>query len=131
MPSTTESERMQYQAGRMEEFMRHTRDDVQLIKGGIERLHVDHRALQNAVTEHSVRSVETAKDLGEIKAAMGELHSCMQHLRVQRASNKGRWKSIGIGAASTVGVLTLLVTAMAGKDGDVLSTLSLILGILM
>lgn len=130
MSSVPDSIGLQYHAGRMEEFMRHTGDDMVSIKGGIERLQADQQALQAVVAEHSVRSMEASKDLGEIKAAMAELHACMEGQSIHRAKHTGRWKHIGIGTVLTLGGLTVLVTLLAGKDGDVLDTLSLLLGIL-
>lgn len=131
-----------FQAGRMEEFMRSTRGDVTEIKADVRRLAENQTHLSKAMAEHSTQAASTAQDVGEIKAAMTELHQCVTTLsskihhhessdEINRSSQKGKWKHIGLGALAAVGVLSFVVAVAAGKDGDILATLARVLGVLI
>lgn len=120
-----------FQAGRMEEFMRHTKDDVQAIKLNLNELHKESRQLREAMLQHSQQATNTAEDIGEVKASMVELHQCVSKLHTHKADSKGKWKHIGIGALVTIGILSFVVAVAAGKDGDILTTMARVLGVLI
>lgn len=128
--------------GRYDEFMRHTRGDIAEIKGDVKTLSRNQTELARAMAEHSLQAGSTAEDVGEIKAAMKELHSCFRHLadkvqhhetqeEVTKSSSKGKWKHIGLGAVICLGLISFAVAVMAGGDEDLLVTLSRVIGVLL
>ena len=117
--------------GRMEEYMRHAQTEMAEVKGVLREHSTALSEIRSASKAHNIQSEQTAKDIGEVRAAMSELHACLIRSRNQKATMKGRWKYIGIGAVASVGVLSFIVAIAAGRDGDLLLTLSRILGVLL
>lgn len=115
MNDDTEHQRI---IGRTLEFMENTREDIREIKTWIAEVRKENAA-------HSLQASATAKDVGEIKAAMTELYD-----KVQPKKKGPDWKSVGYGSVAALFVLSFVVAIAAGKDGDLMGTLVRILGVL-
>jgi uncharacterized phage infection (PIP) family protein YhgE len=120
-----------FRAGVADEFMRNTRRDLGDLKASVSQLSRTQTKLSESMLSHSNQASQTAQDVGEIKAAMSEMHACIENMSKSSSAGKHKVKHMVTGAVLGLFGLSVIVMAVAGKDGDLLATLTRVLSLII
>lgn len=110
--------------GQMREFMLTTRTSLVELRTSVEQTRSD---MHQHRTEAREANLEHSRDIADIRVALDEIHACM---KTQKGTNWHK-KSVVIGAVSTVFVIGVITLLVAGQDGDLLATLTRLMGLLL
>jgi len=117
--------------GRMDEFMVHTRGTLAGFRESLADVEAAQKELKLLIQHNRLSDHAVAQDVGEVKSAMKELYTCIREEKDKRAGRNVNLKSVAIGAMATVVSVAFVTILLAGADGDLLTTLSLIMGVLL
>lgn len=112
--------------GQMREFMLTTRTSLVEVRSSVDQTRSE---MHQHRMEAKEANIEHGRDIADIRMALDELHACVK----SQHKSKGKWhaKSIAVGGVAAVFCIALITLLMAGQDGDLLATLTRLMGLLL